>query len=203
MNFKSSVARFRTMLPVALLAAMANTASAHPGHAGHDAGGIGWGLVHPFTGLDHLLAMVAVGLWAVQLGGRAIWMLPLSFVSAMAVGGAFGMGGLVLPHMEPMILGSALLLGAMVATEARLLLSASVPVVAVIAFFHGQAHGAEMPVGANGWLTALGFVTATAVLHGIGVVGGKVLQQVATQRAVRACGAAIFAVAVLMVLGAI
>jgi urease accessory protein len=202
MNFKSCFARFRSFLPLALLAAFAGTASAHPGHAGHEVGGIGWGLAHPFTGLDHLLAMVAVGLWAVQLGGRALWMLPLSFVSAMAAGGAFGMGGLVLPHMEPMILGSALMLGAMVATEARLLLSASVVVVAVIAFFHGQAHGVEMPAGANGWMTVLGFVTATAVLHGIGVGGGKVLQQVATERAVRACGAAIFAVAILMVLGA-
>jgi urease accessory protein len=202
MNFKSCFARFRSLLTLAFLATFAGTASAHPGHAGHEIGGIGWGLVHPFTGLDHLLAMVAVGLWAVQLGGRALWMLPLSFVSAMAMGGALGMDGFVLPQVEPMILGSALVLGAVVAMAARLPMAASVAIVAVSAFFHGQAHGAEMPAGANGWMTALGFVLATAALHGAGVGGGKVLQQVATQRAVRACGAAIVAVAVLMSLGA-
>jgi urease accessory protein len=202
MNFKSCFARFRSLLTLALLATFAGTASAHPGHAGHDIGGIGWGLAHPFTGFDHLLAMVAVGLWAVQLGGRALWMLPLSFVGAMALGGAFGMGGLVLPQVEPMILGSALVLGAMVAIAARLPMAASVAIVAGSAFFHGQAHGVEMPSGANGWMTALGFVLATAALHGAGVGGGKVLQQVATPRAVRACGAAIVAVAVLMSLGA-
>src|SRR5687767_14173528 len=153
MNIQSCFARFRSLLPVALLALFAGTASAHPGHADHEIGGIGWGLAHPFTGLDHLLAMVAVGLWAVQLGGRAIWMLPLSFVSAMAMGGAFGMGGLVLPQVEPVILGSALVLGALVAMATRLPITASVAIVAVSAFFHGQAHGAEMPAGANGWMT--------------------------------------------------
>ena len=202
MNFKSCFARFRSLLPLALLATFAGTVNAHPGHAGHEVGGIGWGLAHPFTGLDHLLAMVAVGLWAVQLGGRALWMLPLGFVSAMAVGGAFGMSGVVLPQVEPMILGSALVLGAAVAMAVRLPIAASVAIVAASAFFHGQAHGAEMPAGANGWMTVVGFVLATAALHGAGVGGGKMLQRVATQRAVRACGVAIFAVAVLMSLGA-
>ena len=202
MNFTSCIARFRSLLPMALLAMFAGTASAHPGHAGHEIGGIGWGLVHPFTGLDHLLAMVAVGLWAVQLGGRALWMLPLSFVSVMAVGGAFGMGGLVLPQVEPVILGSALALGALVAMAARLPLVASVAIVGVSAFFHGQAHGVEMPEGGNGWMTILGFVVATAALHGAGVGGGKLMQQVATQRAVRACGVMIFVVAALLGLGA-
>src|SRR5687767_15457481 len=108
MNIQSCFARFRSLLPVALLALFAGTASAHPGHAGHEITGVGWGLAHPFTGLDHLLAMIAVGLWAAQIGGRALWLLPLSFVTSMAVGGALGMSGMALPQVEPLILGSVL-----------------------------------------------------------------------------------------------
>ena len=188
----------RSLLSVALLVIFAGTASAHPGHAGHDISGIGWGLAHPFTGLDHLLAMIAVGLWAVQLGGRALWMLPLSFVGAMAAGGALGMSGMVLPQIEPLILGSALALGALVAMSARLPLALSAGVVAVSAFFHGQAHGAELPAGANGWMAVGGFVAATAALHAAGLGGGRLLQQRATRRAVRAAGAAIVIVAALL-----
>lgn len=194
MNFHSSFARFRSVLPVALLAAFAGTANAHPGHAGHEVGGIGWGLAHPFTGLDHLLAMVAVGLWAVQLGGRALWLLPLSFVSAMTVGGAFGMAGTVLPQIEPLILGSALVLAAMVAMATRLPIGMSAAFVAGSAFFHGQAHGVEMPSGASGWVTIASFVASTALLHGAGIAGGTLLQKIATRRSVQALGAAIVVV---------
>jgi len=174
-------------------------AHAHPGHAGHDeVGGIGWGLMHPFTGLDHLLAMVAVGLWAVQLGGRALWALPAAFVGTMCLGGLMGMNGAVLPLVEPMILTSVLALGALIAFTVRLPLAACAGVVALSALFHGQAHGAEMPVGASGWMTALGFVAATTALHVTGVLGGLGLQKFAQSRAVRVAGAAIFAAAVLM-----
>ena len=198
MNPKSCFARIRSLLPAALLVIFAGTASAHPGHAGHDISGIGWGLAHPFTGLDHLLAMIAVGLWAVQLGGRAIWALPLTFIGAMAAGGALGMSGVRIPQIEPLILGSALALGALVAISARLPLALSAGIVGAAALFHGQAHGAEMPAGANGWMTAFGFVVATAALHGAGLGGGWVLQQVATRRAVRAAGGAIVIVAALL-----
>lgn len=194
MNLKSCFARFRSILPAALLVIFAGSASAHPGHAGHDVSGIGWGLAHPFTGLDHILAMVAVGLWAVQMGGRALWALPMSFVAAMAVGGVFGMNGMVLPQVEPMILGSALALGAMVAMAARLPLGVSAAIVAVSAFFHGQAHGVEMPAASQG-LTAVAFLVSTVALHAAGIVGGLTLQKVATRRAVRACGFAIVAAA--------
>ena len=175
-------------------------AHAHPGH-GAEAGGIGWGLVHPFTGLDHILAMVAVGLWAVQLGKRALWLLPAAFVSAMTVGAALGMGGVPLPFVEPAILASVIGLGALIAFGVRLPLGASAATVALAALFHGQAHGSEMPVNASGLLTAIGFVIATAALHGIGIVGGLTLQRTAKHRAIRAAGVAIFSAAVLIGLG--
>lgn len=192
----------RSLLLLAFIFAPA-LAHAHPGHAGHEAGGIGWGLMHPFTGLDHLLAMVAVGLWAVQLGGRARWALPAAFVGAMTLGSALGMGGAVLPLVEPMILASALVLGALVAFSVRLPLLASVAVVALGAVFHGHAHGAEIPAASSGWLTALGFVSSTAALHVAGIVGGLALQRLAKSRAVRAAGATIFTVAVLLGAGLI
>jgi urease accessory protein len=191
-------ARCRSLFPAALLAIFAGTASAHPGHAGHDVSGIGWGLVHPFTGFDHLLAMIAVGLWAVQLGGRSLWLLPLTFVSAMTAGGAFGMGGMLLPAVEPVVLASVLALGAMVAISARLPLAASAAIVGVSAFFHGQAHGTELPAGANGWMAIIGFVIATAILHGAGIGGGQLLQGVATRRALRGAGAVIVILAALL-----
>jgi urease accessory protein len=198
MNTKSCFARIRSILPAALLVIFAGTASAHPGHAGHEVGGIGWGLAHPFTGLDHLLATIAVGLWAVQLGGRAMWTLPLSFVGAMAIGGALGMSGVVIPQVEPLILGSALVLGALVAMSVRAPLALSAGIVSAAALLHGQAHGAEIPAGANGWLVALGFVAGTAALQGSGLTAGWVLQQIAAHRSVRAAGAAIVILAALL-----
>jgi urease accessory protein len=194
-------ARLRSLLPAALLVLFAGTASAHPGHAGHEVGGIGWGLAHPFTGFDHLLAMVAVGLWALQSGRRSLWVLPLSFVGAMAAGAALGMSGVVLPQVEPVVLGSALALGGLVAMAARLPLLLSALIVACGGFFHGQAHGAEMPAMANGWVSAAGMLIATAVLHGTGIIGGELLQRAATRQALRIAGATIFLAAALMSLG--
>jgi urease accessory protein len=198
MKLESFFARCRSMLPASLLVMFAGTASAHPGHAVHDLGGIGWGLRHPFTGLDHLLTMVAVGLWAIQLGGRAVWMLPLSFLGAMIAGAAAGMTGFMLPQIEPMILGSVLALGAMVAISIRMPLAVSVSIVAAIAFLHGQAHGAELPTGAIGWLAGAGFAAATAALHAVGLAGGAILRGVATRRALRGAGALIALAAVLL-----
>ena len=182
------------------LALMPTLAHAHPGH-GAGTGGIGWGLAHPFTGLDHILAMIAVGLWAVQLGKRALWVLPLSFVSAMAAGAALGMGGVSLPFVEPAILASVIVLGALVAFATRLPLGASAALVAVAALFHGQSHGSEMPADASGFLTALGFVIATAMLHASGILAGLMLQGIAQQRIIRAAGVAILSTAVLLGLG--
>jgi urease accessory protein len=184
------------------LALVPTLAHAHPGHA-HEIGGIGWGLAHPFTGLDHILAMVAVGLWAVQIGKRALWVLPLSFVSAMAVGAALGMSGVRLPFVEPAILASLVGLGAVIACAARLPLWASAAAVALAALFHGQAHGSEIPNGAAGFQTAIGFIAATALLHVCGVAGGLGLQRIAQHRVIRAAGAAIVSLAVLIGLGVI
>ena len=182
------------------LALVPTLAHAHPGH-GAATGGIGWGLVHPFTGLDHILAMIAVGLWAVQLGKRALWVLPLSFVSAMAAGASLGIGGLSLPFVEPAILASVIVLGALIASATRLPLGASATLVAVAAFFHGQSHGIEMPANASGILTAAGFLIATTMLHASGILAGLMLRGIAQQRIIRAAGVAIFSAAILLGLG--
>ena len=187
----------RLALALALIPTLAH---AHPGH-GAEIGGIGWGLAHPFTGLDHILAMIAVGLWAVQLGKRALWLLPLSFVSAMAAGAALGMSGVRLPLVEPAILASAVGLGALVAFAARLPLGVSAAAVAIAALFHGQAHGSEMPANASGLLSAAGFIIATAMLHAIGIASGLTLQRIARHRVIRAAGVAIVSAAVLLGLG--
>ena len=187
----------RLALALSLVPALAH---AHPGH-GAEVGGIGWGLAHPFTGLDHILAMIAVGLWAVQLGKRALWLLPLSFVGAMAAGAALGISGVQLPFVEPAILASVIALGAVVALAARLPLGVSVVAVAVAALFHGQAHGGEILSNAAGFQTVMGVVIATAVLHMLGVAGALGLQRIAQSRVIRVAGATILSVAVLIGLG--
>ena len=184
------------------LALVPTLAHAHPGH-GAEIGGIGWGLAHPFTGLDHMLAMIAVGLWAVQLGKRALWLLPLSFVSAMAAGTALGMSGVRLPFVEPAIFASIIGLGAVIAFAARLPLGASAAAVAVAALFHGQAHGSEMPTGTAGIQTVFGVIIATALLHACGVAGGLGLQRIAQHHVIRAAGVAIFSAAILIGFGVI
>src|SRR5260221_8698932 len=119
--------------------AIFNTAAfAHPGHS--DLGFVG-GFAHPLTGLDHLLAMIAVGLWASQLGGRALWLLPLTFPVVMAAGAALGFGGEALPWVEIGIAGSVLVLGAMVALMLKPSLAVSLPLIAVFAVLHGYSHG--------------------------------------------------------------
>jgi urease accessory protein len=129
------------------------------------------GIEHPFSGLDHILAMVAVGLWAAQLGGRALWLVPLTFVVTMAVGGALGLLGLQLPMVELGIAGSLLVFGVLVALASRLPLAASMALVGLFALFHGYAHGAEMTAGSSALWYGPGFMLATAALHlsGIGV----------------------------------
>lgn len=126
------------------------------------------GFVHPFTGLDHLLAMLAVGLWAAQLGGRWTWAVPAAFVGSMALGGTLGFAGVSLPFAEPMIAASVLVLGLAIAMRVRFRWPA-LALVGVFAVFHGVAHGAEMPAEASRLLYAAGFVLSTALLHAAGV----------------------------------
>lgn len=154
-------------------------------------GGFGHGFSHPLGGLDHLCAMLAVGLWAAQMGGRALWAVPLAFVTVMALGGILGMAGLNLPFVETGIVLSVLLLGVLIAASARLPLAASVAIVAFFAIFHGFAHGAEMPANASGFAYAAGFTFATALLHLCGIGLGVAIQRLATPQFVRFAGAAI------------
>lgn len=151
-----------------LMLALPSLAHAHAGTGTAS----GWlaAFVHPFSGLDHLCAMVAVGLWAAQMGGRALWRVPLTFVSIMLAGGLLGMAQIHIPFVEQGIVMSLLVLGVLVAAAVRLPVAASAPIVAIFALFHGYAHGAEMPANALAAGYAAGFMLATAMLHGSGMV---------------------------------
>jgi urease accessory protein len=131
--------------------------------------GFASGLAHPFLGLDHLLAMVSVGLWAGFTGGRATWLWPLAFVGTMAAAALMGMLGAPLPLVEPGILASVLVLGALLGAAARTPAGVGAGVVAFFALFHGHAHGTEAPAAAAGLLYVAGFALATAALHAAGV----------------------------------
>jgi len=171
------------------VALAAGAAQAHTGH-GPTAGFL-HGFTHPLFGADHLLAMVAVGLWAAMAGGRSLWAVPAAFVGVMAIGGALGMAGVGLPGVEAMILASVVVLGALAAFRVALPVAAGMAVVGAFALFHGQAHGAEMPAGAGGLVYGAGFVLATAGLHGVGIAVARLADAVDPRRAARAGGAAI------------
>ena len=151
----------------------------------------GWmhGLAHPISGLDHLCAMIAVGLWAAQMGGRAVWRVPLTFVSIMALGGLLGMAAVPVPFVETGIVMSLLVLGVLIAAAVRLPLLASTIIMGVFAIFHGYAHGAEMPQSASGLGYALGFMLATASLHGMGIVLALLVNSMGRAKLVRYAGA--------------
>lgn len=181
----------------------AGAASAHTGHG--DAHGFVHGFLHPLGGLDHLLAMVAVGLLAANLGGRATWMVPATFVALMVGGSVLGFRGDGVPFVEAGIALSVVIFGALVAARVRLPVGVAMAVVGSLAVFHGHAHGAEMPADASGALYGLGFVVATASLHAAGVIAGLGFARLAspTHRHARAVGAAIAAVGVVLATGVI
>ena len=133
----------------------------------------GWynGFNHPLHGWDHLLTMLAVGVWAAQLGGRAVWQLPLSFVGVMSLGGLAGMTGVSVPGVEIMILLSVIVFGVLIIRNIRFQATGSVLIVVFFAFFHGYAHGQEIPASASLLSFALGFMLATLLLHGAGSPG--------------------------------
>jgi urease accessory protein len=157
---------------------LAVTASASVwAHVGvHADGGFSTGLAHPFFGLDHLLAMVAVGIWAAQIEGRSLLALPAAFVTAMAVGAMLGAADVPLPQVEGMVALSVLALGCVVGLSARLALHWAVLLVAAFALFHGHAHGSEMPHFAAPWQYFIGFAVATALLHALGVAAASALR---------------------------
>lgn len=176
-----------------LLAALALTPMLAQAHPNHCAAGFASGFTHPLTGFDHLLAMVAVGLWAVQLGGRAVWTVPLTFVSVMTLGAVLGMSGMALPFVETGILASVLILGVLVAASLRLPLAVSTAVVGVFALAHGHAHGAEMPANASGFIYGVGFVGVTALLHLTGIGWGLAMKHFAAKTVIRYTGGSIAA----------
>jgi urease accessory protein len=175
------------LFPIVLLPSLAQ---AHPGWPGHTHG-FANGLAHPLTGLDHILAMVAVGLWAAQRGGRALWAVPLAFVSVMALGGIFGLMGGALPFVETGIATSVLVLGVLIAASVRLPLLMSVLIVGLFALFHGYAHGAEMPATASGLDYGMGFILATVSLHLAGIGLGLTVRRWGSMQLIRCAGCAI------------
>ncbi|SOC42208.1 urease accessory protein [Rhizobium subbaraonis] len=174
----------RLLLALGLTAASAAPAFAHLNPQEH--GSFMAGFSHPLFGLDHILVMVAVGLWAAQIGGRALWAVPAAFVAMMALGFGLAVAGVSLPFVEPVILASVVALGLLVAMAVRLDPAVSAAIVAVFALFHGHAHGGELGV-AGALPFATGFVIATALLHvagialglGIGrITGGRTLTRI-------------------------
>jgi urease accessory protein len=162
------------ILAAMLLLVSSSTAFAHPGH---DASGFAAGLMHPYSGLDHLLAMVAVGLWAAQGadkdgGSRKIWLLPATFMTMLAAGAAVALEWQGMPMIEAGIASSLLALGLLIALSARLPAMLSLALTAVFGFFHGYAHGLELPASAAPAEYALGFLAATASLHLGGIAAG-------------------------------
>lgn len=188
---------FMRSILVAMLVAAATPALAHAGHG--SVSGILAGLLHPLGGLDHVLAMVSVGLFAALLGGRALWALPASFVGMMLVGGVSGMTGIEVPAIEFGIAMSIIVLGAVVTWGGQWPVQAAAAFVGTFAVFHGYAHGAEIPVGVDAVLYCLGFGLATAILHGAGIAVG--LLALGHTKIVRFAGAAVTVTGLFIALG--
>jgi urease accessory protein len=154
-------------LTVLALCLVPTAAFAHPGIG--SASGFTHGFMHPLSGLDHQLAMILVGIFAYQLGGRALWLVPLSFIGMMAVGGFLGITATPLPFVEIGIALSVVVLGAIVAFGAKTPMAVAMGVVGLFAIFHGHAHGTEMPMDVSGATYCAGFMLATALLHAVGI----------------------------------
>ena len=177
---------FRAMTLVVVVFLSAESAFAHPQKG--EAVGFLTGFRHPISGLDHVLAMVAVGLWGAQLGAPAVWVLPVAFPMVMAVGGMLGLMGIPLPGIEYGIALSAILLGAAVMFEVRPPLGLAALLVGFFAIFHGHAHGTELPPGQSAMLYSIGFVMATGCLHAVGIGIGTVHRWEWGQRLLRVAG---------------
>jgi len=147
------------------------------------------GLQHPWSGLDHILAMVAVGLWGAILGSPAIWVLPIAFPMMMSFGAMMGLLGIPLPGVEIGIAVSSIALGLMVSLDVRAKLSIAAALVGFFAIFHGHAHGTELPAGQSGLLYSMGFVVGTGCLHGVGILIGLIDAYPAGKTVLRVAGA--------------
>lgn len=165
-------------IAIALAASLVATpAFAHVGQGDH--GGFLHGFLHPIGGLDHVLAMIGVGLLAAQLGGRALWLVPVSFVAMMVVGGLIGFAGVELPYVEVAIALSVIVIGLLVALDLGLPVAVAMALAGLFAVFHGHAHGMELPEGSAPLDYAAGFVLGTSLLHVAGIGLGLALAQVA------------------------
>ena len=177
----------RSLTVLVLVFIFAPTAFAHPQKG--EAVGFLTGFRHPISGLDHVLAMIAVGLWGAQLGSPSIWLLPVAFPMVMAVGGMLGLMGVPLPGVEYGIALSAILLGAAVMFEVRPPLGIAAALVGLFAIFHGHAHGTELPAGQSALLYSMGFVIATGCLHALGIAIGTLHRWPWGQKFLRLAGA--------------
>jgi urease accessory protein len=157
-------------LTLLALCLVPTTAWAHVG-IGSTSGFI-HGFMHPLSGLDHQLAMILVGIFAYRLGGRALWLVPLTFVIVMAIGGFLGVAGIPVPLVEVGIALSVIVLGVIVAVGVEAPVALAMGVVGLFAIFHGHAHGSEMPLDVSGFEYAIGFMLATAALHAVGIGTG-------------------------------
>lgn len=178
-----------SLLLAVLLSLMASPAFAHLNPAEH--GSFAAGFSHPLSGADHILAMVAVGLWASMLGGRALVIVPISFVGVMLLGFVAALGGVALPYVEPVILTSVIVLGLFVAMAFHASTLTAALIVGFFAFFHGYAHGGE--IGGAAFLSyGAGFALATALLHaagiGVGLAAGRLLKGRTGQIVMRMAG---------------
>jgi urease accessory protein len=189
----------RTGLTTAALTLIPAAAFAHTG-AG-ELHGFVWGFAHPLGGLDHILAMVTVGIFAWQLGGRALWLVPATFVLVMAAGAALGMARLPLPFVEFGIAASVIVLGSIVAFARGAPIAVAVGIIGLFAIFHGHAHGTEVALNAAAGAYAAGFLLATALLHLAGIALGCAIGRLADGRAAYQLGGALVALAGLAILG--
>jgi urease accessory protein len=194
--------RYSTLIIVFGLGAIAAPAYAHSEVAA--GAGLLNGLLHPIHGIDHLIAMVAVGLWGAQLRAPMIWALPIAFPMMMAIGGVLGVQGIALPAVEAWIAASALSLGLLISFAVRAPVWAAVAIVSVFAIFHGHAHGTELPHAATPIAYGLGFVISTGLLHLAGILVG-LLNSVGTfgPKIVRACGGVVALLGGYFLLGAL
>ena len=192
----------RGLSPVLALSLLAPaTALAHV--QGGEASGFWSGLTHPMAGWDHVLAMVAVGIWGAQLGQPAIWVLPVTFPMVMAFGGMLGLMGLALPGVEVGIAISAVVLGIMILGEVKPPLWIAAAMVGLFAIFHGHAHGTELPAGSSGVYYSIGFVIATGTLHALGISIGLIHKWSAGRVLLRAAGVVVSVAGVLFLLQAV
>lgn len=198
---KTTIPKTLILTGAAALSLLPTLAWAHAGMDGHTHG-LEHGFLHPLTGIDHVLAMIMVGVLAWRLGARATWQVPTAFIAVMALGGVLGAMGLALPAVEMMIALSVLALGVVVMLGVRPPAPAAMALVGAFALFHGFAHGAEQPAGVSGLGYAAGFLIATTLLHAAGIGMGGLLARL-NGLAVRAAGAAASVAGVLLVLASV